>query len=87
MDGGSVKKVVVSIATTDDVTLGYATSVGEPIIKVYVGDTAISAPLMDVMNYFRGTNTNAINVAVSEYQENSYDTNYLISANLNLSAE
>lgn len=87
MDGGSVKKVVVSIATTDDVTLGYATSIGEPIIKVYVGDTAISAPLMDVMNYFRGTNTNAINVAVSEYQENSYDTNYLISANLNLSAE
>lgn len=87
MDGGSVKKVIVSIATTDDVTLGYATSVGEPIIKVYVGDTAISAPLMDVMNYFRGTNTNAINVAVSEYQENSYDTNYLISANLNLSAE
>lgn len=87
MDGGSVKKVVVSIATTDDVTLGYATSIGEPIIKVYVGDTAISAPLTDVMNYFRGTNTNAINVAVSEYQENSYDTNYLISANLNLSAE
>lgn len=87
MDGGSVKKVIVSIATTDDVTLGYATSVGEPIIKVYVGDTAISAPLMDVMNYFRGTNTNAINVAVSEYQENSYDTNYLISANLNISAE
>lgn len=87
MDEGSVKKVVVSIATTDDVTLGYATSIGEPIIKVYVGDTAISAPLMDVMNYFRGTNTNAINVAVSEYQENSYDTNYLISANLNLSAE
>lgn len=87
MDGGSVKKVVVSIAATDDVTLGYATSIGEPIIKVYVGDTAISAPLMDVMNYFRGTNTNAINVAVSEYQENSYDTNYLISANLNLSAE
>lgn len=87
MDGGSVKKVIVSIATTDDVTLGYATSIGEPILKVYVGDTAISAPLMDVMNYFRGTNTNAINVAVSEYQENSYDTNYLISANLNLSAE
>lgn len=83
--GGIIKKVMACLATPDDVTMGYATSNGEPILKIYTdSDAAAFTNLIDILNYHKGSTTDSIDLKIEPYKEDSEATNYTISADLKI---